>query len=392
MSTIRWSPVSAIIDKNNNMAPGTIVCGSPGSGKTFFMLNVAANCLGVGQNIVAIDPKNDFEKLYNVNHNVKVINISNAKPGAMNPFTFLKEYDDHGNVIHKLDTNTLMTIVEQLCGKLDKKDIIAITPIITDFITKSERHQDQYVDMQDVADYLCKNKSEEARAIGMQLNSYADSEHGKLLFTREKAVKPLEFNANDSMIISLHGMQLPDYNKKVENYDANDKLTATLIYLITTKLLHILSKKKRIPTTLFCDEAHLLFVNPTMASLIDRFLVLGRSLNNAVVLASQGISHFPEGIANYMTSRFLFKSSVDEAEKFLRLFDLSKVDPSQAIAFNSVLGMVSQFPRGYCYFIDRFNRNGVIEIKSIYDPSLLTSNPILQQEVVIKDDEDTKEE
>ena len=60
MSTIKWSPCSAHMLNN---APGTVVCGSPGSGKTFFLLNIAANCLGTGQRVIAIDPKNDFTKL-----------------------------------------------------------------------------------------------------------------------------------------------------------------------------------------------------------------------------------------------------------------------------------------------------------------------------------------
>ena len=63
MSTIKWSPTTAQMVNN---APGTIVVGSPGSGKTFALLNIAANCLGIGQRVIAIDPKNDFDKLFNV--------------------------------------------------------------------------------------------------------------------------------------------------------------------------------------------------------------------------------------------------------------------------------------------------------------------------------------
>ena len=50
MSTIRWSPTTSMwLDG----APGTVILGSPGSGKTFFMLNIAANCLGMGQKVVS---------------------------------------------------------------------------------------------------------------------------------------------------------------------------------------------------------------------------------------------------------------------------------------------------------------------------------------------------
>ena len=181
------------------------------------------------------------------------------------------------------------------------------------------------------------------------------------------------------MVISLHGLSLPDYNKKVEDYDANERLTSCIIYLITNKLLEILSNDSKIPTTLFCDEAHLLFSNPEMAKIIDRFLVLGRSLNTATVLASQGISHFPDGISNYITTKFLFKSSIDEAQAFLDAFDTSKISASNSVDINSIISAATNFQTGMCYMIDRNNRNGVIRIKSIYDVNLLTSNPFTKK-------------
>ena len=82
VSTVKWSPTTAQM-KNN--APGTIVVGAPGSGKTFFLRNIAANCLGMGQRIIAIDPKNDFNNLKNVNRDIEIIDIEHIRPGALNP-------------------------------------------------------------------------------------------------------------------------------------------------------------------------------------------------------------------------------------------------------------------------------------------------------------------
>lgn len=383
MSTIKWSPTTA---QMVNSAPGTVVVGSPGSGKTFFLLNVAANCLGMGQRVIAIDPKNDFDKLYNVNPSINIIDINNIRPGALNPFTFLKKIDIDGNVTH-IDTPTLMTIIELLTGKLDQKTKIDITPIITDFVTKS-KNSDEYYDMQDIADYLFANQSESAQAVGTVLNMYQDSTYGKLLFTRETNVKPLVLSPTDSMVISLHGLSLPDYSKKPEDYDANERFTSCILYIICRKLLDILSAKNIIPTTLICDEAHLLFCNKEMGALIDKFLVIGRSLNVATVLASQGITHFPPGIANYITTKFMFKSAIDDATEFLDRFDTSKLGGvANAIDKTSIIGAVTNFPTGTCFMIDRLNQNGIIRIKSIYDVSLLTSNPFAKTEVKRKDDD-----
>ena len=119
-----------------------------------------------------------------------------------------------------------------------------------------------------------------------------------------------------------------------------------------------------------------------MSNLIDRFLVLGRSLNVATVLASQGISHFPETTSNYATTKFLFKSSIDEAQLFLERFDTSKLgDTNNSLDIPSIISAVTNFPTGTCFMIDRLNRNGIIRIKSIYDVKLLTSNPFEKTEV-----------
>lgn len=374
MSTIKWSPTTAQMVNN---APGTIVVGSPGSGKTFALLNIAANCLGMGQRVIAIDPKNDFDKLYNVNPSINIIDINKIRPGALNPFEFLKKIDEKGRVKF-IDTATLMTIIEIMCGKLDRNTIIGITPIVTDFVTKAKTTGDYY-DMQDVADYLYANQNESAQTVGTMLKMFEDNKYGKLLFTRETNVKPLVLSATDSMVISLHGLSLPDYSKKPEDYDANERFTSAILYIITTKLLDILSGDNKVPTTLICDEAHLLFGNKEMGAIIDRFLVLGRSLNVATVLASQGISHFPKGIANYITTKFMFKSSMEEAQLFLDAFDTSKINPSSAIDVDSIVSSATNFPTGTCFMIDRLNRNGIIRIKSIYDVSLLTSNPFAKK-------------
>lgn len=374
MSTIKWSSTSAHLANN---APGSLIIGAPGSGKTFALLNFCANALGMGQRVIAIDPKNDFTKLYNVNKSINIVDINKIRPGALNPFEFLKKIDKNGKVTH-IDTATLMTIIEIMCGKLSPDIIIDITPIVTDFVTKS-KNSDDYVDMQDVADYLYSNPSKAAQTVGTMLKMFEDNKYGKLLFTRETNVNPLVLSDKDSMIISLHGLSLPDYNKKAEDYDANERFTSVILYILTNKLMEILSADSKIPTTLVCDEAHLLFGNKEMAAIIDRFLVLGRSLNVATILASQGISHFPKGIAQYITTKFMFKSSIEEAQLFLDTFDTSKIDASNAIDVESIISSATKFPTGVCFMIDRKGRSGIIRIKSIYDINLLTSNPFTKQ-------------
>lgn len=362
MSTIQWLPTTAIW---NNNAIGTLIMGQPGSGKTFFILNTCANCLGMGQRVICIDPKNDLDKLKNVAPEIEIIDINNIRPGALNPFTFLD----------RCDSTTLLTVIELMCGALDRNDIIDITPIVKDFVTEYNR-DGTYKDMQDVADYLYGNESLAAQKIGSMLRLNEDSKYGKLLFTREVNVKPLYIPSDKSLVISIHGMALPDHTKSVENYNAEERFTSTILFLICKKLNEILATRTKIPTTFVCDEAHILFANKEMSTIIHNFLALGRSLNIAVVLASQGIGHFPEAVSQFISSKFVFRSSMEEAEEFLNKFDTSKMDLSKALDTQSVVGGITALETGQCFFIDRQNRSGFIKVVSNYDVSLLTSNPL----------------
>ena len=384
MSTINWMPTTAHMC---NDAPGTVVTGSPGSGKTFAMMNFAANCLGMGQRVIVLDPKNDFNRLYNVNSSIKLIDLRNAADGALNPFEFLKKHNPDGTVQY-VDAATIMTIIEILVGtgKLDPKAYTKITPIVQDFC-KKVRLEDAYADLNDVATYLLSRDNLDAQNVGSMINLFKDNDFYKLLCSRSEA-KPMQLSQTESMVITLFGLPMPDYNKKPETYDANERLTSAIIYIVTSKLLEILQLESRVPTTLFCDEAHLLFSNPQMAGVIDKFLTLGRSLNCATVLASQGISHFPDGIANYITSKFMFKSSAEEAHLFLEKF-VDK-DSAYGMDLDSIESSVTKLPKGCCFFMDRKGRNGIIRIVSIYDPKLLTSNPFEKTTVVTEEQEESQ--
>lgn len=362
MSTLNWLPTSAIW---YNQAIGTMIIGSPGSGKTFMILNTCANLLGMGQRVIAIDPKNDLAKLKNVNKDIAIIDVNHIKPGALNPFTFLG----------RCDSTSLLTVIQIICGELDNNDIIDITPIIKDFVTEFNRNG-EYRDMQDVADYLYGNPSQAAQKIGSMLRLQEDSKYGKLLFTRDVNVEPLYIPNDRSLVISIHGMNLPDYTKDPKDYNPEERFTAAILYLICKKLNEILGQNNKIPTCFVCDEAHILFANKEMSTIIHNFLALGRSLNIAVVLASQGVGHFPDNISQFISSKWAFRSSMEEAKLFLGKFDTSKIDASKAIDMNSVIGGITSLQTGSAFFIDYLSRAGFVKVVSNYPVELLTSNPL----------------
>ena len=315
------------------------------SHNTFFSQNLALNILAMGQRVIVLDPKNDFMKIKNIFPKVNVIDVNKIHDGALNPFTFLKVEGQ------QFDPNIIMTVVELLCGKLDKDDNTAISPIIEDFVREYERGK--YQDLQGLADKLMASESVHARNIGTTLNRQAKSQYGKLFFTRDIGVEPFVIPENESLVLTMHGMPLPSNNKSADEYSPDERFISAILYVIIKKLRFIL------------------------------FLGLGRSLNIAVVLASQGITDFPSNIAQYISNKFVFKSSKEEANEFFSKFH-SNLDVSKAVDVSSMIPTITQLKTGQCFFQDCNGRSGLIQIKTNFDINLLTSNPLGKD---IKEDE-----
>ena len=115
MGTVQFSPFTSIFE---NGSAGTVLVGSPGSGKTYFLLNVLTNCVLMKQRIFGIDPKNDLGVLSEIfPDEVEYIDINDIKSGALNPFTVLRDFNTItlnknnatviGKMLFSVDTNSL---------------------------------------------------------------------------------------------------------------------------------------------------------------------------------------------------------------------------------------------------------------------------------------------
>ena len=354
MSTINFSPFTAIFE---NKAPGTLVIGKPGAGKTYFLLNLAANCIMFEQRIFYIDPKNDASVLADIFNDIDVVDINNIQPGSLNPF----------KVIKNIDTNILSSLVSIICGGLTDDQIISITPILNDFVTKNRRNIGN-VSFAEVADYLYANDNKDAQTIGTKLRIHRDSKYGPLLFESNPNAN-IDFS-NKSVIISLHGMDLP--TGKERNLTEEHKFNSSIVFIICKMLRDILVEGKY-PTCFFMDEASIAFRNESFANIINDFLVLGRSLNIATVLASQSVDHYPEGIAQLVSSKFAFKSDSGDAKEFMeKFYNFGGTEESD---FNSIIYQIGEFESGQAFFIDSNNRTGIFKVTSMLGDDI-SSNPL----------------
>lgn len=368
MSEVFYSPFTAI---NENFPPGTIVVGQPGSGKSFSLLNIAANSLEQGGILFVLDAKNDMLALRNIFPNIKITDVNNISAGSLDPFI----------VFPDVDSTIILTITEMMVGKLETEQKLAVTPIIGDFIRRVKNGGN--ASFRDFADYLYRNENVQAQSIGNSLLLSSESKYGPLIFgVPGKRSRALKLN-NESRIISILGMELPSGSNIVK---ADEQFNAAVIYIICRMIKSLLTNKSKngkiidkTPTLFMLDEVHMLMRSQAIADIIDEFLVLGRSLGVSVVLASQNVSHFPESVAQYVSTKICFRLSKREAGEFFSMFDMS--NNGRELDLNETIDIATRLKTGYCFFIDKENRCALIHIKSAYDTGDITSNPLMKKNV-----------
>lgn len=362
MASIQFSPFTAIFE---NKASGCTIFGSPGSGKSFFLLNLMANAIMMNQRVFCIDPKDDLGVISDIFPFVEYIDINNIQPGALNPF----------KVINNIDTNVLASIISIICGGLNDDQMIAVTPILNDFVNQYKRSKNKNnITFSNVADYLYANDNMYAQAIGTKLQIHRDSKYGALLFEEETSKNGHISLTNKSKIISLHGMDLPNANDAGIAMTEEQKFNSGIVFIIC-KMLRDLLTNGGYPTMFVLDEAHIAFKNPSFSSIVDEFLILGRSLNVPTVLATQSPTHFPESISQLISSKFCFKSSTNEARAFLNNF--FNKDGVNNADFESIIYQIGQFESGQCFFIDSYNRSGIFKVTSLLGD--ISSNPLTRK-------------
>lgn len=354
-SSIQFSPFTSIFD---HKPAGTIVVGKPGSGKSFFLISVAVNALMMNQKFYAIDPKNDLGVIAKqFPDKVEYIDINNVKPGALDPFSVFEE----------IDATTISAVTSIICGGLSSEEIVAITPIIQDYVNMATRPNSIRPTFKTFTDYLYASDSDVARSVATKLKINEKSKYGKLIFS-EDSVKALDFN-EQSKIISLLGMDLPQ-TMDMSKVSEDQKFNAAIVFIICKLLKNMLSHDKY-PRLFIMDEAHIAFQSPAFKTIIDEFLVLGRSLRIATALASQNITHFDKTISQHIANKFCFSSSATEARAFVDMFS-NDIDMSTNV--DAIVRAIGSFEQGTCYYIDSSNKSGYIQIKSPIVENMLANN------------------
>lgn len=306
-----------------NMPPTVTVTGSPGGGKTFFGLLLAAHCNLLQKKTAILDPKGDFRALKMLEYkgylnSVDVWSlfenndgeISDDKIGILDPTCFYPKATDNATLT--------LGIIKTLVGELSPIQENKLTPIIQD-VCNEPRGRSLGMIVRTLKQVRLSDPaaSEEVRNLGSKLSLILESSFAKLLVRdyRKRAtqtMKGIDFSAT-TIVINLLGIQLPPENKDPKSYDEKEKVCLAIMSLITLLIDNtMVSFPKLLPKTIFIDEAWSLMTNSYSSSMVSKIALLGRSMNMALVLLTQSPTHLELNngakLDNTISSRFAFRN------------------------------------------------------------------------------------
>lgn len=333
----------------NQKPPVTVITGQPGSGKTFLGSLIVMNSAITGKQTVVLDPKGDFLPLANMKddlNDIVVWNLSdNRKSGILDPFAMVESGGEKLALVN--------SVIDLFTGGLTREEESILQPLIKDVI-ESPNPSLQKVVMELKKTQGSDEPSQKARQLGSRLDSIAVMPFSRLCFSPGGGSRSLGGLSDNLTIITLLGLPLPKSEKDAK--EPEGRLASGIIYLITYLVDKLMtSGKDKLPKTLFIDEAWQILSNSYGAKLIESIALLGRSLNMALILATQNNSHIKRiDIDSTVTSRFAFSTDSKEAENIVKDMNLPENEGFEDIFL--------QLDTGQCIMQDIDSRYAAINV------------------------------
>lgn len=352
-----------------NRPPVTLITGSPGSGKTVAALLLAAHSALLNKTTFILDPKGDFLSLklleeagevenihvWSIFQNIEEGTVRESNIGILDPTCLTDDVNENASL-------TLETI-GALVKTLSPNQRNALIPIIQDVA------QSKNPSMNSIKMILARSRDPEISTLSHELGLALSMPAGKLLVASNKFTNKLKLD-NGVVVASLMGLSLPASGKKEESYLEKERLSVAIMRLLTHMALNIMKKvPKTTNKSLFIDEAWSVFNNASGRALIDEVSLLGRSLNMAVVLATQSPAHIQGGeggasLDNTISTRFAFRNTSDaDNEITTKAMALPKDAGYEGVFQNFSIGQcLMKDSQGQFAFVDIMLPEGWLEI------------------------------
>lgn len=343
-NAVFFDPHSAIY---NNKPPGTVITGSPGSGKTFFASMLAAQSAISGKTTVIVDYKGDFLSLMNLQDEIGKVTLWNltdpGKAGLLDPYYAVKD---------PFETFTLvMEFIEMTLGGFAPQQEAAITPIIKDIIETSNLPS-----MQTTIDAFNESEKDAARDVAARLSRLANSKIGKLVFAPGSRHMNKVNIGTGTTVITMEGFDIPQGAAEESNISGEVRLSLSILYLLTGFLKRVMNNDESdAPKTIIIDEAWAFLTSDKAAEAVRSLALLGRSKSLALILSTQNNSHLEKlDIDTTITNRFAFQSTNDEAKDIVKGMNLAKNEGFEQV--------ITGLKKGECLMKDWLDRYSTVKI------------------------------
>jgi hypothetical protein len=356
-SIVHFDPLVAAA---RNRPTAVAITGEPGGGKTTLALLLIYQMALRGVTIAAIDPKGDAESLVELlqarGRKARILPLGSAAPGLLDPFSF----GDDLAAKKTMATETLRLLLPRMSEERESAMIQAVGAVANG----------EEPCLGKVVEHLEGSSDAASKNLGAVLRSMSEMRLARLCFDPSGGERI--DTAGWTTVFTLGGLTLPDTTISREDYSYEQRLSVALMYLVSQfarRLMHGLDR--RLPKTIFLDEAWAITSTPEGAKLVPEVSRMGRSRNTALILVSQNAGDLlNEQVTNCLSSVFSFRSSERvEVGNVMALLGVESSEEHMAVLRN--LG------NGECVFRDLDGRAGRIGVDLISDELLrwLDTNP-----------------
>lgn len=339
-----WGPHTQI---RNNNAPGTMITGAPGSGKTNLSLTIAAQAAICGMTVVVLDYKGDFLSLIDLEKDtgkaqVWPVGTAEEKNGIAKGF--LDPFNMSNDPKEQLQLS--MNLIDIFIGGLTPQQKSRVQPIIQDIIDDNKKRPN----MSRVVSELRSSPDQIARDLGTELFAMKAMKNSSVCFAPDSA----KFNKGPKRSIELEGrltiatmlgLELPSDKESAQN-TLTGRMSSGIFYLLADYVRKLLKESTDgRPKLLIIDEAWAILSSPAGVQVVKETSLLGRSRDVAFILATQNYSHIAQAdIYNTISTHFAFSARSKDAKDVIENLELDET--------SSFAELVSDLQVGECLMKD----------------------------------------
>ena len=330
---------------------GVLLAGTLGSGKTLAAEAILFAAERRGSLIVDFDPKPDhrLEAVPELAGRVEVLDLSGdpAHRGKLDPLAIAP-----AELREEIASSYLLDLLRDPPPAWEN----AIDRAVRDAVRAGERSLLRVVDRLGAADGDAAHDAAEA------LDVLSDFGLARLGFSAGAAA---EIELPSSVLtIRTPGLALPDPGASRETYTRVERISVATLSLVAALALRLVSTNRHRHKIVLLDEAWFLLASTQGRLLLNRLVRLGRSMNAAVLLATQRLADLGD-LSDLIGTWFLFgQTSGAEAERGLAMVGLDPAD-------RGLRGRLTEYRQGLCLMRDLDGRVGEVQFDLVFDSLLV---------------------